>query len=142
MGGEEQKNPLRPTVAPEEERKPGQDILGITVPLPGMGAIAPGSGVRGLPNRAKQVRKTWVQVAGQRGTVSRSAFDFSPNPKLKSPNPDMERPEPDPKAVELLQTLRVQGVALPGMGRAKGWSLDAKLEVTGVTGEVAEFWEA
>ncbi|XP_066486519.1 capping protein, Arp2/3 and myosin-I linker protein 3 [Tiliqua scincoides] len=99
MGGDEQKPPLRPTVAPEEERRPGQDILGMAVPLPGMGAIVPGSGVKGLPNRVKQ------------GT-----------------NPDMERAEPDPRAVELLQTLRVQGVALPGMGRAKGWSLDAKLE--------------
>lgn len=50
-------------------------------------------------------------------------------PPIKGSNPDTERAEPDSKAVELLQTLRVQGVALPGM-RAKGWSLDAKLEVT------------
>uniref|UniRef100_A0A670K5U2 Capping protein regulator and myosin 1 linker 3 n=1 Tax=Podarcis muralis TaxID=64176 RepID=A0A670K5U2_PODMU len=48
-----------------------------------------------------------------------------------SSNPDTGRAEPDSKGAELLQPSRVQGVALPGMGRAKGWSLDAKLEVIG-----------
>ncbi|XP_053121176.1 capping protein, Arp2/3 and myosin-I linker protein 3 isoform X3 [Hemicordylus capensis] len=100
MGRDEQTPPLRPTSSQEEEKKPAQDILGMTVPLPGMGATAPGGGVKGLPSRAKQ-----------------------------GSNPDVQRAvEPDARGVELLQPSRVQGVALPGMGRAKGWSLDAKLE--------------
>lgn len=57
VGGEEPRPPLRPTAAPEEERRPSQDMLGGAVPLPGMGAVAPGSGVKGLPSRARQVRK-------------------------------------------------------------------------------------
>ncbi|KYO19500.1 copine-6 isoform A [Alligator mississippiensis] len=35
---------------------------------------------------------------------------------------------PVPERVEPLQPLRVQGIALPGMGRSKGWSLDGKRE--------------
>ncbi|XP_053218903.1 capping protein, Arp2/3 and myosin-I linker protein 3 isoform X2 [Podarcis raffonei] len=98
-GGDDQKPPLRPSGSQEEERRLGQDGLGAAVPLPGMGVLGPGSGVKGLPSRAKQ-----------------------------SSNPDTGRAEPDSKGAELLQPSRVQGVALPGMGRAKGWSLDAKLE--------------
>ncbi|XP_061445127.1 capping protein, Arp2/3 and myosin-I linker protein 3 isoform X2 [Rhineura floridana] len=69
------------------------------VPLPRMGPTGPESGVKGLPSR------------GQQGS-----------------SPDAGKAEPDPKGVELLQPSRVKGVALPGMGHAKGWSLDAKLE--------------
>uniref|UniRef100_A0ACB8EWB9 Uncharacterized protein n=1 Tax=Sphaerodactylus townsendi TaxID=933632 RepID=A0ACB8EWB9_9SAUR len=83
----------------EEERKLGQDTLEMTAVLPGMGGPAPGSGVKGLPSRVRQ-----------------------------GSNPDTEWAEPDSKGAELLQPSRVQGVALPGMGRTKGWSLDAKLE--------------
>uniref|UniRef100_A0ABM5EJ41 Capping protein, Arp2/3 and myosin-I linker protein 3 isoform X1 n=1 Tax=Pogona vitticeps TaxID=103695 RepID=A0ABM5EJ41_9SAUR len=98
-GGEEQKPPPHLPAAQEEERKPGQDLSGVAVLLPGMGAVAPGSGVKGLPSRMKP------------GSV-----------------PDPERAEPEAKGAELLQPSRVQGVALPGMGCVKGWSLDAKLE--------------
>lgn len=104
MGGEEQEPPLHLSISLEEERKLGQDLPGTAVPLPGMGAMLSGSGVKGLPtSRVKSV---------------------------KSAIPDTERAEPDSRRAEFLQPSRVQGVPLPGMGRAKGWSLDAKLEVT------------
>ncbi|XP_054850584.1 capping protein, Arp2/3 and myosin-I linker protein 3 [Eublepharis macularius] len=99
LGGEEQKPSPRSAFSREEERKLGQDALGMAVGFPGMGATAPGSGVKGLPSRVRQ-----------------------------GSNPDTERTELEAKGTELLQPSRVQGVALPGMGRAKGWSLDAKLE--------------
>ncbi|XP_044276825.1 capping protein, Arp2/3 and myosin-I linker protein 3 [Varanus komodoensis] len=98
-GWEEQRTPLRPAAGLEEERKRGQDLVGTVVLPPGIGPLAPGSGVKGLPGRTRQ-----------------------------GPSPDSERAESDPKGTELLQPLQVQGVPLPGMGRAKGWSLDAKLE--------------
>ncbi|KAM6453087.1 capping protein, Arp2/3 and myosin-I linker protein 3 isoform 2-T2 [Liasis olivaceus] len=90
---------LYSVISHEKEWKLGQDVAGTTMPLPGMGAVAPGSGVKGLPSRSKQIS-----------------------------TPDSERAEADSRRTELLQPSRVQGVALPGMGRAKGWSLDAKLE--------------
>ncbi|XP_060112496.1 capping protein, Arp2/3 and myosin-I linker protein 3 [Heteronotia binoei] len=95
MGGDEPK----PLPRSEEERKLGQNPLGMAGVLPGMGPTAPGSGVKALPSRVRQ-----------------------------GSNPDADRTEADSRGAELLQPSRVQGVALPGMGRAKGWSLDAKLE--------------
>nr|XP_060635979.1 capping protein, Arp2/3 and myosin-I linker protein 3 isoform X1 [Anolis sagrei ordinatus] len=99
MSGEAPKPPLRQASSQEEDRRSGQDMTGLAILLPGMGAAAPGNGVKGLPSRNKQ-----------------------------GPNLESERAEPDSKGAELLQPSRVQGVALPGMGCAKGWSLDAKLE--------------
>ncbi|XP_063157657.1 capping protein, Arp2/3 and myosin-I linker protein 3 [Candoia aspera] len=99
LGGEEPKPLLYSVISHEKEWKHGQDIVGMTMPLPGSGPVAPGSGVKGLLSRSKQVS-----------------------------TPDSERVDADSRRTEFLQPLRVQGVALPGMGRAKGWSLDAKLE--------------
>ncbi|KAH0626161.1 hypothetical protein JD844_000962 [Phrynosoma platyrhinos] len=42
MSGEEQKPPLRPSASQEEERKLGQDMTGLGILLPGMGAIPVG----------------------------------------------------------------------------------------------------
>ncbi|XP_026575346.1 capping protein, Arp2/3 and myosin-I linker protein 3 [Pseudonaja textilis] len=99
LGGEEPK-PLMHSVAHEKDWKFDQDVTGGSMPLLGMAVTgAPGSGVKGLPGRSKQIS-----------------------------TPDSERAPADARRTELLQPLRVQGVALPGMERAKGWSLDAKLE--------------
>ncbi|XP_039194020.1 capping protein, Arp2/3 and myosin-I linker protein 3 isoform X4 [Crotalus tigris] len=99
LGGEDPK-PLMYSVAHEKEWKLDQDMAGGTMLLPGMAtATAPGSRVKGLPGCSKQIS-----------------------------TPDSERAPTDGRRTEFLQPSRVQGVPLPGMERAKGWSLDAKLE--------------
>uniref|UniRef100_A0A8D0BBD5 Capping protein regulator and myosin 1 linker 3 n=1 Tax=Salvator merianae TaxID=96440 RepID=A0A8D0BBD5_SALMN len=128
LGGEEPKPPVHFAASQEEEKRPGHDAI----PLPGMGALGPGMGVKGLPSRVKQVgfvsRKKRPKGACRDVHLFTYFEPFSLPSHQKSSTPDAERAESDSKRTELLQPSRVQGVALPGMGRAKGWSLDAKLE--------------
>ncbi|XP_074917449.1 capping protein, Arp2/3 and myosin-I linker protein 3-like, partial [Chelonoidis abingdonii] len=93
---DEPKAPMRSSASLDEGEE--QEPCGMGIPLPGMGGSR-GSGVKGLPPRGKQG----------------PSADRSPNPV---------RAESDSSEAELLQPSRVQGIALPGMGR----SLDGKKE--------------
>ncbi|KAM9121031.1 capping protein, Arp2/3 and myosin-I linker protein 3 isoform 1-T1 [Pangshura tecta] len=93
---DEPKAPVRSSASLDEGEE--QEPRGMGIPLPGMGGSG-GSGVKGLPPRGKQG----------------PAADRSLNPV---------RAESHSSEAELVQPSRVQGVALPGMGR----SLDGKEE--------------
>ncbi|XP_015677709.1 capping protein, Arp2/3 and myosin-I linker protein 3 [Protobothrops mucrosquamatus] len=100
LGGEDPK-PLMYSVAHEKEWKLDQDIVGGTMLLPGMvTAIAPGSRVKGLPGRSKQVQKFisgTVEMEQRTGSLReqqrrRSSDDtgqrgWRPHPPLQSTKP-------------------------------------------------------